>query len=55
MTGLAEGFRWALLGGMAKTEPPGALFVMSVVITVLVLASGAMFFPNTERTFADIV
>jgi hypothetical protein len=24
MTGVVEGFRWALLGGVMATEPPGA-------------------------------
>ena len=56
MTGVVEGFRWALLGNhLADTQPPGALFALSIVITLLVLISGAIFFRNTERTFADIV
>lgn len=55
MTGVVEGFRWALLGGVMEAEPPGALFVVSVVITLVVLVSGAVFFRSTERTFADII
>lgn len=51
MTGVVEGFRWALLG----TDPPGPLFALSTVITTLVLISGLFFFRRTERTFADIV
>ena len=55
MTGVVEGFRWALLGGVMEAEPPGALFALSVAITLVVLASGAVFFRSTERTFADII
>lgn len=56
MTGVVEGFRWALLGRhLADATPPGPLFAMSIAITLLVLASGAVFFRRTGRTFADIV
>ena len=55
MTGVVEGFRWALLGGVMEAEPPGALFAVSVAITLVVLVSGAVFFRSTERTFADII
>lgn len=51
MTGVVEGFRWALLG----QEPPGRLFGLSIVITTLVLITGLFYFRTTERTFADIV
>src|SRR5690348_10304482 len=52
MTGVIEGFRWALLG--TKTAP-GAMLAVSSVISVLVLVSGAYFFRRMETTFADIV
>lgn len=56
MTGVVEGFRWALLGSqLADAQPPSALFLASIVITLLVLVSGAFFFRATERTFADII
>jgi len=55
MTGVVEGFRWALLGGVMAVEPPGALFAVSVAISLLVLVTGAIFFRSTERTFADII
>ena len=56
MTGVVEGFRWALLGHhLADAAPPGPLFLVSIAITLLVLVSGAVFFRRTERTFADIV
>lgn len=51
MTGVVEGFRWALLG----QAPPDRLFILSVAITAVVLITGLIFFRRTERTFADIV
>jgi lipopolysaccharide transport system permease protein len=56
MTGVVEGFRWALLSeSMSETAAPGPLFWVSVAITLSVLISGAVFFRSTERTFADII
>jgi lipopolysaccharide transport system permease protein len=56
MAGVTEGFRWALLGSqLADARAPGTLFIASVAIALAVLVSGAVFFRNTERTFADIV
>ena len=52
MTGVVEGFRWALLG--ANTTP-GAMLVVSTVTAVLVLVGGAYYFRRTEHTFADLV
>lgn len=52
MAGVVEGFRWALLG----TRPPsGALLLVSVCVTVLLLVTGALYFRRTEATFADLV
>jgi lipopolysaccharide transport system permease protein len=56
MTGVVEGFRWAILGSKyADTFNPGLLFLISIMITLIVLISGTVFFRNTERTFADII
>ena len=56
MTGVVEGFRWALLGGsMEGTAPPGGLFFLSIVIALAVFVSGLFFFRATERTFADVI
>jgi lipopolysaccharide transport system permease protein len=56
MTGVVEGFRWALLGNqLADAAPPDQLFPISVLIALVVLVSGAIFFRNTERGFADII
>jgi lipopolysaccharide transport system permease protein len=56
MTGVVVGFRWALLGEhLSDAAAPGPLFFVSVVVTLLVLISGLVFFRNTERTFADVI
>lgn len=51
MAGVIEGFRWALLG----TDPPGSLLMVSVLIVITVLISGAFYFRRMEKTFADVV
>jgi len=53
MVGVIDGFRWALLPGGATLYWPG--FVMSVVLTVLLLWSGLWYFRRTEKTFADVI
>ena len=56
MTGVTEGFRWALLGSrLADAQPPGPLFYISIAIALLIFLSGLLFFRRTERTFADII
>jgi lipopolysaccharide transport system permease protein len=56
MTGVVEGFRWALLGNrLADAQSPGSLFAVSIAIALVVLAGGAVFFRSTERTFADVI
>lgn len=52
MTGVVEGFRWALLG--AHTAP-GAMLVVSTVAAIVILVGGAYYFRSVERTFADLV
>jgi lipopolysaccharide transport system permease protein len=52
MAGVVEGFRWALLG---KSEGPGPMLAVSVLVTVMLLVSGAYYFRRMEKTFADIV
>lgn len=52
MVGVVEGFRWALLG---TGNPPGPLLLVSGVVTLVMLLSGAYFFRRAERTFADMV
>ncbi|MDZ4766365.1 MAG: ABC transporter permease [Chloroflexota bacterium] len=52
MTGVVEGFRWALLG---TDTAPGAMILVSSVVAVLLLISGLFYFRRMERTFADVV
>lgn len=52
MTGVVEGFRWALLGSGSK---PGPILVASTAVTFVLLLSGALYFRRMERTFADVV
>jgi len=52
LAGVVEGFRWALLG----TPPPSAALVLvSFVMTLVFLLTGAAFFQRMERSFADLV
>lgn len=58
MTGVVEGFRWALLpgsGGGGQGSGAGVLTAVSVAISIVVLVSGLFFFRSTERTFADVI
>ncbi len=52
MAGVVNGFRWALLG---TPTGPDAGMALSVLVAVLVLASGLVFFRYMERFFADRV
>ena len=52
MTGVIEGFRWAVLG---LGEPMGPGMLLPVAIVALLLVSGAFVFRRTERTIVDLV
>jgi lipopolysaccharide transport system permease protein len=52
MAGVVEGFRWALLG---KSEPPGALLLVSIAVVILLLIGGLFYFRRMEQEFADVV
>lgn len=52
MAGVAEGFRWALLG--AKTGP-GPMIMVSSLMSVLILVCGAFYFRRMEKHFADML
>ncbi len=52
MTGVIEGFRWALLGTHARIGP---MLGVSIGVSVLLLVSGIVYFRQMERTFADVV
>lgn len=51
MAGVIEGFRWSLLG----TNAPGMVILASVIVSVVILVSGAFYFRRMEKTFADEV
>lgn len=51
MTGVVEGFRWALLG---SGEVDGMVWI-SVVIIFMLLLSGLAYFKRMEATFADVI
>jgi lipopolysaccharide transport system permease protein len=52
MTGVIQGFRWALLGSEAA---PGWQFFASLGFLLLMLISGALVFRRTERTIVDLM
>ncbi len=52
MVGVVEGFRWALLG---TDTAPGPIVIVSSVVTLMLLVSGAFYFRRMEKTFADVV
>jgi lipopolysaccharide transport system permease protein len=51
MTGVVQGFRWALLG---SGQVDGMIWV-SVAIIFLILISGLVYFKHMEATFADVI
>jgi len=52
MTGVIEAFRWALLGvGDAPTAALGG----SLLIVLVLLSTGLLYFRRMERTFADVI
>jgi lipopolysaccharide transport system permease protein len=52
MTGVIQGFRWALLG---SGQPLDVTFLYSISIVIILLISGAYVFRRTERTVVDIL
>jgi lipopolysaccharide transport system permease protein len=52
LTGVVEGFRWALLG---TGEGPGITLLISSCIAILITISGLFYFRRMERKFADLV
>lgn len=51
MVGVVEGFRWALF----STDPPKAMLVVSALVSIGLLVSGAFYFRRMEKTFADTI
>jgi len=52
MTGVVEGFRWALLG---TDTAPGPMIIISTVTAVIFLITGAFYFRKMERVLADVI
>jgi lipopolysaccharide transport system permease protein len=52
MVGVVEGFRWALLG---TDTAPGPIVLVSSLVSVIILVTGAFYFRRMEKTFADVV
>jgi len=53
MVGVIDGFRWAILGQENAIYLPG--FMLSLILTSLLLISGIWYFRKTEKGFADII
>lgn len=52
MSGVVEGFRWALLG---QRPAPWSLMAVSALVAVVVLVAGAFYFRRVEHRFADVI
>ena len=51
MTGVIQGFRWALF----SKAPPDPLAWVSVAVIVVLLVAGLFYFRRLEDSFADVV
>ena len=52
MTGVVEGFRWALLGIQASG---GSMILVSAAVVVVMFISGLYYFRRMENNFADVI
>lgn len=52
MTGVVNGFRWALLG---TDTGPDIMFWISVGISIMIFVTGLFYFRSMEKTFADTI
>jgi lipopolysaccharide transport system permease protein len=52
LVGVVEGFRWALLG---TDTAPGLVIIVSSLVSLILLISGAYYFRRMEKSFADVV
>lgn len=51
MSGVIQGFRWALIGG----DAPSWTLWLSIAVVALLTVTGLAYFKRVERTFADVV
>lgn len=52
VVGYIEGFRWSLLSQSALTTD---MLIATIVLSIVACLSGAFFFRNIERSFADVI
>jgi lipopolysaccharide transport system permease protein len=53
MTGIIDGFRWAILGQRFDVYVPGMVF--SIAATMVIVALGLYWFRRVERQFVDFL
>jgi len=53
VVGVIDGFRWCILGGTSALYWPG--FLISLVVVILFMWLGIVYFRSTERRFADLL
>jgi lipopolysaccharide transport system permease protein len=53
MVGVIDGFRWSLLRGQSPLDP--STLLASVLLTIMLCASGIWYFRKMEKTFADVI
>lgn len=53
LVGIIDGFRWCILGN--AFEPNWTGLWLGVIVMLVVLISGAVYFRSTEKTFADVI
>ncbi len=54
MVVVIDGFRWCVLGA-DRYEPLWPMLWVSTVLVFVLVASGALFFRSSEKTFADVI
>jgi homopolymeric O-antigen transport system permease protein len=52
MVGVLETYRWMLF---PRAQWPGALVLIPVAVSLVLVVTGAMYFQRTEHTFADVI
>jgi lipopolysaccharide transport system permease protein len=52
MTGVVEGFRWALLG---KVNYVGPMIAVSSLVMAVLFTGGLIYFKRMEDYFADVI
>ena len=52
MTGVVQGFRWALLGNPIEAD---IYIFISIAVTIILFISGLYYFRNVENSFADVI